>query len=185
MSMIYQDNSSFGKQIPIYSRYKVLEDSTKCVNTASAIYAGRPVKLATATGNIEAYYCATDNAANVKPFGLAKFQYNCYLDEVLGSKPAGVYGSGRGNVVVKGVVDVGPNYFTDTSGSVTTVVNYLDESYLPGDALYVATNCGANQGALTAVVETCSACPGYNSGTFTGYVLNYDVCNATLQVLLP
>ena len=165
MSMIYQETSSFGKQIAIYTRYRVLEDPTKAVDTSKTIYAGRAVTL-NASGAV------TPVVDDSKVYGLAKFQKNVYMDEVSGTNPSGVYGSGRGTVVVKGIVDVCPNVFTLTDGTECTIANWdVAGCYLPMAPLYVKDE----------LLTTDSCC----SATLLGYVLNYDATSSVLQILLP
>ena len=87
MSMIYQDTSSFGKQIPVYTRYRVLEDASKEVDTTKTFFAGLPVTIDTIASGQKLIPVAAD----VKVYGLAKFQKNSYIDEVVDD--FGFYGS--------------------------------------------------------------------------------------------
>ena len=170
MSMIYQDSSNFGKQIPIYVRYKVLEDSTKAVSTTVAnIYAGLPVTVS-CSGDLTAV------TTNVAVYGLAKFQYNGQLDEVTGTQPAGIYGSNKGTVVVKGIVDVLTVMpFTDACS-----VHLVDTvGLVPMAPLYVS--CVANGDGVYPI----SANVATWTNTQFGVVLNYDSTNGVLQILLP
>ena len=168
MSMLYQQSGSFGKPIAVFNRYKVIEDSTKTVNTAAVIYSGRPVSL-NASGELVA--AATDALV----YGLARFQKNTYVDEVVDD--FGFYGSKKGTVIVEGIVEVTQNVFTDSVGTETTVKTYDDTlTYVPNEPLYVdITN-------TTYVITNVK--DGANAATFLGYVLAIDTTNKVLQIKL-
>jgi hypothetical protein len=174
--MIYQDTSSFGKQIPIYVRYKVLEDATKEVTVASTFFAGGPVSIDTTSGKL------VPTGSDVKVYGLAKFQKNTYLDEVTGTSPSGIYGSGRGTVVVKGIVDLMTTMvFTLSDGSTHTTTLVNATGLANNQLLYVddaATSDGNYPLAVTAQTT-------WTTNSFVGYVLNYDSSNGIVQILMP
>ena len=176
MSMIYMQSGSFGKAIAVFTRIKGMEDSTKTVKPTATIYSGRPVSLHAAAdadqGSIE------DITAEVIVYGLAKFQKNSYIDEVVDD--FGFYGSKKGTVILSGVVEVTHNVFSDPyTGVETTVKTYDDaQSYAPMTPLYVELTDTTKIGQITSV--TTSA----NNGTFLGYALALDTTNKVLQILL-
>jgi hypothetical protein len=173
--MIYMQSGSFGKTIGVFVRMKGIEDSTKTVTTTATIYAGRPVTLHAAVdanqGNVE------DITSEVMVYGLAKFQKNSYVDEVVDD--FGFYGSRKGTVILSGIVEVTHNVFTDNVGTETTVKTYDDaQTYAPMQPLYVELTDTAKIGQITNVTTTA------NNATFLGYCLASDATNKVLQILL-
>jgi hypothetical protein len=122
-------------------------------------------------------FSVEDITAEVIVYGLAKFQKNSYVDEVVDD--FGFYGSKKGTVIVSGIVEVTHNVFTDSVGTETTVKTYDDaQAYAPMAPLYVELTDTTKIGQITSV--TTSA----NNGTFLGYVLGIDTTNKVLQILL-
>jgi hypothetical protein len=174
--MIYMQSGSFGKTIAVFNRMKGLEDSTKTVKSDAVIYSGRPVTLYRTPGDdLGKIVPVTDEASRV--YGLAKFQKNSYLDEVVDD--FGFYGSKKGTVIVTGIVEVTHNVFTDPSGVETTVKNYDDaQTYLPMQGLFVELTNPAKLGMITNQASAA------NNETFLGFVLGIDTTNAVLQIML-
>jgi hypothetical protein len=176
--MIYQDTSSFGKQIPIYVRYRVLEDSTKEVDVTKTFFAGGPVTIDTIANGQKLIPVAADGPV----YGLAKFQKNTYLDEVTGTQPSGIYGSFRGTVIVRGIVDLYTTMvFTLSDGSThtTTLVNVTNLA-LMNLGLYVDDAATADGN-----YPLCYSSETAWTKTFVGYALNYDAAAGIVQILLP
>jgi len=180
MSTMYMQSGSFGQQIPIYVRYRILEDSTKEVDTTTTIYAGLPLTLDTTSQKL----IPVD--AEVKVYGLAKFQKNSYMDEVTGTAPSGIYGSYRGTVVAKGIVDVKTQMiFTISSGAEKTI-DLVDTSsgLVPMAPLYVGAT-GISSGDNTGQHRISAADTTWDANGPFGYVLNYDSAAGIVQILLP
>lgn len=155
--------STFGRAIGINPDNVILEDSTKMVNTATAdIIAGRPVLLE------DAGIRALTASDNVAIWGLAKFTKNAYIDETRNSY--GMYGGGKGTVILKGMVSVRDVSFIkadDTEDVVSTFDTSL--TYHVGESLYVNLDAGAKLGLITNVLKN-TAVPGRNDNTFVGKV---------------
>jgi len=177
MSMIYMQASSFGKTIAVFNRIKGMEDSTKLVRPDAVIYSGRALSL---RPNVDANQGTLQpTLSNILVYGLAKFQKNSYLDEVVDDY--GFYGSKKGTVILSGIVEVTDNVFTDPAGVETTVHTYdTTLTYAPGQPLYVDLTSGdpAIIGTITNVVGA------PNDATFLGYCLAVDTTNKVLQILL-
>ena len=170
-------STSFGKPIAVYNRYKVLEDSTKQVKSGVTIYSGRPVTLSTAHDAYDGQIIPV--TTDMPVYGLAKNNYNVYSDEVAGTS-TGMYGSGNVTVIVEGIVDVTPNVFTLTDGSIVTVANYNTNSltYYPWDKLYVEVANGTYAGQITKTGAST------NDETFLGWCLVPPDANGVMQILL-
>ena len=176
MSMIPMQSDSFGRPIAIFTRYKILEDSTKIVKNDAVIFSGMPVAISAAHDANDGQIIAA--LTNAKIYGLAKFNKNSYSDEV--NDAFGMYGSGKGNVVVKGIVEIQPNVFTLNDGTEVVVNTYdVGQTYYPNDPLYVELADSGKLGQITKVAVA------GNNATFVGYVLVAPDSNGVMQILLP
>jgi hypothetical protein len=176
MGMIYMQTGSFGKAIAVFNRMKGMEDSTKLVKSDAVIYSGRPVTLYRTPGaDLGKIVPVTEEASRV--YGLAKFQKNSYVDEVVDDY--GFYGSKKGTVIVTGIVEVTHNVFTDPAGVETTVKTYDDaQTYLPMQGLFVELTDVIKIGQITNQAAAA------NNETFLGFCLAIDTTNKILQILL-
>ena len=123
--------------------YKVLEDATRNVNSATTLTAGVPVSL-NSSGEI---LLAADG---VTVYGLSKVDKNTYRDETSGL-PAGIYGGGKASAVLAGIITVSPSTYTTSTGADATINVYNTAlSYWIFQPLYA--NAGlisnVNSGAL-------------------------------------
>ncbi|MEM7827537.1 MAG: hypothetical protein QXD72_02400 [Candidatus Aenigmatarchaeota archaeon] len=167
---MYLQKGSFGKPIATYTRFKLLEDSTKPCNVDAVIYSGRPVTL-NADGEV------VPVTANKTVYGLAKSNKNQYIDEVF--DPRGMYGSGKIAVVVLGIVDVYHNIYTLQDGTEVKIDNFdTAQTYNVMDPLYVELTNEEKIGIITNVTDE------NNDKTFLGYVLEVGANKEFLQILL-
>lgn len=153
--------SSWGRNLGIEVKSPISLQYAECIVKSDAVvYSGRPVTIS----NGELVPVIT----NVKALGLAKFNKNSYINEVIGA--FGMYGSGRGTVIISGIVDVSPNYFVQSDGSEISVANYTNDVIGAAEMspLYIVTD-GADAGKLTTVLVTNGA--GQNDATKIGYLL--------------
>jgi len=157
----------FGQAIGLNTKYRVLEDSTKAVDIAAVVYAGRAVSLE-ASGANAGMLLDAGSVGNVRPYGLAKFNKNTYIDETSGAY--GAYGSGQGTVVMNGIVSVQANAFVTDAGT-EVIVPTFDASFLTaavGAPVYVNLTAGASFGQLTTTLVSSGA--GQNDQTLLGYL---------------
>jgi len=135
--------SSWGRQVGIEVKSPVYISLSLEPKSDAVLYAGRPVTL-----NADGLVVAVNS--NVKVLGLVKSHKNSYVDEV--SDNYGMHGSGRVTVVVSGLVEIAPNYFTAADGSEIVVPNYENDflTAAPMSPVYVNTSNGTLTTSNTA-----------------------------------
>ncbi|MEM2174508.1 MAG: hypothetical protein QXI58_02645 [Candidatus Micrarchaeia archaeon] len=146
--------SSWGRKIGIEVKYPIYIQVSLPPKSDAVLYAGRPVTL-DADGNV------IPVTSNVEVLGLVRAHKNQYVNEV--SNDYGMYGSGLVSVVVSGLVEISPNYFTNPDGTETVVANY-ENDFLTA-ALMSKVYVNVEKGTLTTVADAS------NSNTFVGYLL--------------
>jgi hypothetical protein len=147
--------SSWGRKIGIEVKSPVYIPVSLPPKSDAVLYAGRPVTL-NANGEV------VPVASNTEVLGLVKCHKNQYSNEV--SDDYGMYGSGLVTVIVSGLVEIAPNYFTAADGSETVVANYEDD-FLSA-SLMAKVYVNVTKGTLTTTVAN-----GTNEKTFVGYLL--------------
>lgn len=182
---------TFGRGIGVNPDDVKMEDATKIAKMEDVdVYGGSPLALFKDTDNVfklASYKYLVDNsiAANVKPYGLAKFNKNAYIDETFDK--LGTYGSGKGTVMQLGRLSLMNNIFRTSDGGVEAVFSFdTTQTYLPMQALYVnLDSTSAAYGKITnQVVSTETA--DRNDGTLVGYVANFfpSATQPVLEVIL-
>jgi len=147
--------TSWGRKVGIEVKHPVYISVSLPPKSDAVLYAGRPVTL-NANGEV------VPVTSNVEVLGLVRVHKNSYVNEV--SDDYGMYGSGLVTVVVSGLVEIAPNYFTNADGSETVVANYEDD-FLTA-SLMSKVYVDVSKGTLTTVVTD-----GTNEKTFVGYLL--------------
>jgi hypothetical protein len=168
---------TFGRGIGLNPDDVKMEDSTKPVKVEDVyIYGGSPLAMFSDSGTFKLASWGHLNAAsltlNVKPYGIAKFNKNAYIDETFDS--LGTYGSGKGTVIQLGRVSLLNNVFRTSDSGVQTVFAFdTAQTYTPMQALYVnCDNQSAAFGKITnQLVSTETA--DRNDNTLVGYVANW------------
>ena len=112
--------------------FKVLQDSTKNVNSSATIYVGRPVAL-----NSSAEVVACDGTTNYPVYGLAMGDKNTYRDDTYGKFAA--FGSGKMGAWKRGIFVVEPTVYTTSTGSTTVQVYDNTRTYSVNDKLYCSS----------------------------------------------
>ena len=146
--------SSWGRKIGIENKHPVYISVSLPPKADAVLYAGRPVTL-----DADGYVVPV--TSNVEVLGLVKVHKNQYVNEV--SNDYGMYGSGLVTVVLNGLVEISPNYFTAADGSEIVVPNYEDDFLTAPLMSKIYVNL--TNGTLTTVSDES------NSNTFVGYLL--------------
>jgi len=146
--------TSWGRKVGIEVKHPVYISVSLPPKSNAVLYAGRPVTL-NANGEV------VPVTSNTEVLGLVRVHKNSYVNEVSGDY--GMYGSGLVTVVVSGLVEIAPNYFTNADGSETVVANYENDFLTASLMSKVYVNL--TNGTLTTVSDTS------NSETFVGYLL--------------
>lgn len=184
---------TFGRVVGMNPDAVVLEDGTKAVLSDDLyILGGSPLALYKDVDDndivkIASYkwLLANGKPANVKPYGIAKFSRNQYIDETYDK--LGTYGSGRGTVIQLGRVTLLNNVYTTSSGNITDFAFDTSLVYSPGEALFVnLDSASAAAGKITNVAVSDPSDPAYNSMTLVGYVSNFfaSPTNPVLEIVL-
>lgn len=175
---------TFGRGIGINPDDVKMEDSTKIVKVEdTTIYGGMPLALYSDAGVIKlaSFKYLADNsiAANVKPYGIAKFNKNSYIDETFDQ--LGMYGSGKGTVIQLGRISLMNNVFRTSVGGVVKVFGFDSTlTYLPMQPLFV--NLDTTSAACGKITNVEDAGGVENTATLVGYVANF-FASATEPVL--
>jgi hypothetical protein len=146
--------TSWGRKIGIEVKHPVYISLSLPPASDAVLYAGRPVTL-NANGEV------VPVTSNTEVLGLVRVHKNQYVNEV--SNDYGMYGSGLVTVVVSGLVEISPNYFTAADGSEIVVANY-ENDFLTAP-LMAKVYVNLTNGTLTTVSNDS------NSNTFVGYLL--------------
>jgi hypothetical protein len=147
--------SSWGRKIGIEVKSPAYIPISLPPKSDAVLYAGRPVTL-NSDGEV------VPVTSNTEVLGLVKVHKNSYVNEVSGDY--GMYGSGQVTVIVSGLVEIAPNYFTAADGSEVVVDNY-ENDFLTA-SLMAKVYVNVTKGTLTTSVTN-----GTNEKTFVGYLL--------------
>lgn len=159
--------SSWGRKIGIEVVHPVYTQWSFVPATGVELFAGRPVTL-----NSEGKVVPVTQ--NTEVLGLVRAHKNKFVNEV--SNDYGMYGSGLISVVLSGIVEVYPNYFTNPDGSETVVPNY--ENDLLNASLMSKIYVNLTNGTLTTVVDA------NNDKTLVGYLLRKPTADNPKALIL-
>lgn len=182
---------TFGRGLGINPDDVKMEDATKLVKLEdTSIYGGSPLALINDAGvfKLASFKYLMDEAlgGNIKPYGLAKFNKNAYIDETFDQQ--GMYGSGKGTAIQLGRVTLMNNIFRTVAGGVTPKFGFVESitDYAPMQELYINLDvASADCGKLTNV-KISAVQADRNDNTLVGYVANYfaSATQPVLEVLL-
>lgn len=179
---------TFGRGIGLNPDDVKMEDATKVVKLEDvSVFGGVPMALINDNGTfkIASYKYLVDNsvAANVLPYGIAKFNKNSYIDETFDR--LGTYGGGKGTVIQLGRVSLCNNVFRTSEGGIVTEFAFdTSLTYTPMQKLYV--NLDPASPALGKITNVLDGAVNLNGDTFFGYVANWypSATQPVLEVLL-
>lgn len=152
--------------------YRILEDPTRNVNSATTLTAGVPVSI-NSSGEI---LLAADG---VTVYGLSKVDKNAYRDET-GGTPAGIYGSGKACAVLAGIVTVSPSTYTVPSTGADATINVYNTgvSYWIFQPLYC--NGGLISNVNSGALKRCGVCLIPPTATSTSMQILLDTSKITV-----